>query len=168
MRESLPNEIPGFSSRTFSRLSLAKNMYAERPRLGALGSAMPVSPRNWYIGRMFSSSKDTYPSFSSQPWAWRPCGWSSPWAYWMKGCWKASVRMEQEWPNWQDERRRNAEQDGIEFKEFKRNLRQQRERREINGGREGEEREKQRDARLGGCGQCARPNRSDHRAQVQE
>ena len=25
-------------------------MYAERPRLGALGSAMPVSPRNWYIG----------------------------------------------------------------------------------------------------------------------
>lgn len=34
----LPNLIPGFSSRTFSRWSLAKNMYAERPRLGALGS----------------------------------------------------------------------------------------------------------------------------------
>lgn len=35
---SLPKLIPGFSSRTLSRWSLAKNMYAERPRLGALGS----------------------------------------------------------------------------------------------------------------------------------
>ena len=34
----LPNLIPGLSSRTLSRLSLAKNMYADRPRLGALGS----------------------------------------------------------------------------------------------------------------------------------
>jgi hypothetical protein len=33
-----PNLMPGLSSRTFSRCSLAKNMYAERPRLGALGS----------------------------------------------------------------------------------------------------------------------------------
>ena len=37
--------MPGLSSRTFSRCSLAKNMYADRPRLGALGSAL-VSVRN--------------------------------------------------------------------------------------------------------------------------
>lgn len=35
---SLPNLMPGLSSRTLSRWSLAKNMYAESPRLGALGS----------------------------------------------------------------------------------------------------------------------------------
>lgn len=35
----LPNAMPGFSDLTFSRCSLAKNMYAERPRLGALGSS---------------------------------------------------------------------------------------------------------------------------------
>lgn len=36
---SIPKLMPGFSSLTLSRFSLAKNMYAERPRLGALGSA---------------------------------------------------------------------------------------------------------------------------------
>ena len=35
----IPKLIPGFSSLTLSRCSFAKNMYAERPRLGALGSA---------------------------------------------------------------------------------------------------------------------------------
>merc|ERR1712000_347232 len=40
-----PKLMPGFSSRTFSRCSLAKNMYAERPRLGALGSFFFLSPR---------------------------------------------------------------------------------------------------------------------------
>jgi hypothetical protein len=39
----LPNLIPGLSSRTFSRCSLAKNMYADRPRLGALGSAQQLA-----------------------------------------------------------------------------------------------------------------------------
>ena len=38
-RWDIPKAMPGLSSRTWSRLSLAKNMYAERPRLGALGSA---------------------------------------------------------------------------------------------------------------------------------
>lgn len=38
--------MPGFSSRTFSRCSLAKNMYAERPRLGALGSVATLSARH--------------------------------------------------------------------------------------------------------------------------
>lgn len=33
-----PKVMPGFSLRTLSRCSLAKNIYAERPRLGALGS----------------------------------------------------------------------------------------------------------------------------------
>lgn len=35
---NIPKAIPGFSDRTFSRCSLAKNMYAERPRFGAFGS----------------------------------------------------------------------------------------------------------------------------------
>lgn len=35
----IPKLMPGLSSRTFSRCSFAKNMYAERPRLGAFGSA---------------------------------------------------------------------------------------------------------------------------------
>jgi hypothetical protein len=39
----LPNLMPGLSSRTFSRCSLAKNMYADRPRLGALGSAQQLA-----------------------------------------------------------------------------------------------------------------------------
>ena len=37
-KNALPKLMPGFSSRTVSRCSLAKNMYAERLRLGALGS----------------------------------------------------------------------------------------------------------------------------------
>jgi hypothetical protein len=41
-KTNIPNLIPGLSSRTFSRCSLAKNMYAERPRLGALGSIESV------------------------------------------------------------------------------------------------------------------------------
>lgn len=38
--------MPGFSSRTRSRFSLAKNMYADNPRLGALGSGQVSLPSN--------------------------------------------------------------------------------------------------------------------------
>ena len=47
---NLPNEMPGFSSRTTSRCSLAKNMYADKPRLGALGSdprRLAGTPLEW-------------------------------------------------------------------------------------------------------------------------
>jgi hypothetical protein len=43
MKVDSPNLMPGLSSRTFSRCSLAKNMYADRPRLGALGSSQELA-----------------------------------------------------------------------------------------------------------------------------
>jgi hypothetical protein len=60
----IPNLMPGFSSRTLSRLSLAKNMYADRPRFGALGSGALVEERRL--------KGETYPSCASA---------SSPWSY---------------------------------------------------------------------------------------
>lgn len=37
-KQDIPKAIPGFSLRTLSRCSLAKNMYADNERFGALGS----------------------------------------------------------------------------------------------------------------------------------
>ena len=46
VRKHVPKLIPSFSARTVSRLSFAKNMYADKPRLGALGSMRLVSQAN--------------------------------------------------------------------------------------------------------------------------
>jgi hypothetical protein len=81
MGVAIPKAIPGSSSRTVSRCSLAKNMYAERPRLGALGSVGGARQRAQLhpgIADYLSSSCRRRTS-----WIWSWSWWSSAWASWL-------------------------------------------------------------------------------------
>lgn len=81
----------------------------------------------------------------------------------MKSCWKASVKMEQNGPNWQDEHATRRDRIERVKKNFESKLKKYEEEME-----EGErERERERERVWVDAGNArARPNRSDHRAQT--